>query len=138
MPQVYIPTELRWLVRERASEACEYCRVREVFSFFVHEVDHIVARQHGGETVETNLALACIFCNKLKGTNLSSVDPANGEVARLFHPRRDVWHQHFVLRDEFIEPLTAEGRATARLLQFNTETRRMERQVLILAGGLLP
>ena len=46
-----------------------------------HQPDHIVAVQHGGETVSENLALACCDCNLLKGPNLASVDPVTGQPA---------------------------------------------------------
>jgi hypothetical protein len=47
----YRSNELRLLVRERAAEACEYCLIAEAYAFFPHEIDHITAQQHGGETV---------------------------------------------------------------------------------------
>lgn len=63
MPQTYISAELRRLVHELAADACEYCLIPEAFTLFLHEMDHIIAQQHGGETVEGNLALACVICN---------------------------------------------------------------------------
>src|SRR2546427_9387215 len=135
MPQAYIPSDMRLLVRQRAGETCEYCLVAEAYSFFPHEIDHLTAQQHGGETIETNLALACVLCNKHKGTNLSSIDPPTGQVVLLFHPRRDRWADHFPLTGERIGPLTAEARATARLLQFNIESRLVERRALLAAGA---
>jgi 5-methylcytosine-specific restriction endonuclease McrA len=89
MSQAYVSAELRQLVRQRAAGLCEYCLIPEASSFFLHEIDHITAQQHGGETIEGNLALACIICNKHKGTNLSSIDPETGKISSLFHPRRD-------------------------------------------------
>src|SRR5947208_2104935 len=97
MPQAYISSEIRLLVRERAMAACEYCLIPEAYSFFAHEVDHIIAQQHGGETIEWNLAFACIVCNKHKGPNLASIDPQSGDVVPLYHPRRDRWLNHFRL-----------------------------------------
>lgn len=136
MPQVYISNDLRKLVRERAAEACEYCLTPEAFSFFSHEIDHITAQQHGGETIESNLALACILCNKHKGTNLTSIDPQTGQIALLFHPRRDQWSDYFRLESEGIIPLNANARATARLLRFNDTSRLAERSALLAAGVL--
>src|SRR4051812_43272980 len=119
MPQAYIYSELRLLVRQRSAETCEYYLIPESHSFFPHEIDHITAQQHGGETVESNLALSCVLYNEHKGTNLTSIDPQTGQIVSLFHPRRDKWLDHFRLDAERIEPLTPVGRATARLLQFN-------------------
>jgi hypothetical protein len=93
------------------------------------------ATKHGGETTADNLALACFVCNRLKGTDLASVDPQTDQVVRLFHPRRDPWADHF--RGEpngVIEPLTDIGRVTARLLQFNLPESVEARRLLIEAG----
>jgi 5-methylcytosine-specific restriction endonuclease McrA len=68
-----LPDALRLAIRQRAQDRCEYCLVPEPEFFFSHEPDHIIAAQHGGRTVVENLALACVRCNRRKGTNLSSV-----------------------------------------------------------------
>ena len=46
-------------VRKRAGNRCEYCRVPAEISAFAFPLDHIIARQHGGETTYENLALSC-------------------------------------------------------------------------------
>jgi hypothetical protein len=51
------------------------------------QVDHMIAEKHGGETVVSNLALACPHRNLYKGPNIAGLDPASGQVVRLFHPR---------------------------------------------------
>ena len=48
----------RELVRRRAGERCEYCRLHQEHSGLKHHVEHIVARQHGGSNGIDNLALA--------------------------------------------------------------------------------
>jgi len=75
------PESLRDFVRERAGNRCEYCLVPDVF-VSVHEPDHIIAAQHRGATTPENLALACFDCNRYKGPNISSVDPATEQVGR--------------------------------------------------------
>ena len=55
-------------------------------------------------------------------------------VGESFHPRRYRWNDHFVLLGAVIEPLTAEGRATARLLKLNLDRRVIERQLLVAVG----
>ena len=75
-----------------------------------------------------NLAVACPACNFRKGTNLTGIDEPSGNVVNLFHPRRDRWSDHFVLRGGKIEPLTASGRATAKLLDFNSPERVAARE----------
>jgi len=51
-----------------------------------------------------------------------------------FHPRRHRWDDHFILRGAVIEPLTAEAKATARLLKLNLSKRVFERRLLAGAG----
>lgn len=136
MAQKYVPVALRRLVRDRADLRCEYCLIPERFTLTTHWVDHVVAEKHGGRTDELNLALSCSLCNQHKGTDLSSIDPLDGQITPLFHPRRDRWAQHFRLAvNGAIEPLTATGRVTVRLLQMNSPERAEERVLLALAGA---
>jgi hypothetical protein len=111
---------LRSLVRRRAGDACEYCRLPQAASRFVRfHVEHIVARQHGGPTEPDNPALAFGFCNFHKGPNIASLDPESGELVPLFHPRRDRWTDHFAWEGTIIVGRTATVRATVRLLAMN-------------------
>ena len=114
-----VPVRLRRELRERAHERCEYCLTHERDAVFAHEPDHVLPKRHGGETTLLNLAWSCFDCNRLKSCNLSSIDVETGRIVRLFNPRLDEWHKHFRLRQGRIIPLTAIGRATEYLLQFN-------------------
>ena len=136
MSQTYVPAALRQLVRERAGDRCEYCLIPESVSFAPHWIDHVVAEKHGGKTDAENLANSCVLCNQRKGTDLSSIDPETGQVVTLFHPRRDHWADHFRVVGGRIVPLTATGRVTERLLQFNHPDRIEEREQLVAAGLL--
>lgn len=131
----YIPAELRRFVADRADRRCEYCRIAESDTYATHEVDHIFAEKHGGGTDEVNLCLSCWVCNRLKGTDMCSLDPLTGSIASLFHPRRDQWETHFRLNGATIEPLTPQGRVTVKLLQLNRQQRVSERQIMIDLGG---
>jgi hypothetical protein len=111
---------LRTLVRRRARDVCEYCRLPQAASQIVRfHIEHIVARQHGGATEESNMALSCGNCNFHKGPNIAGLDAETGEIVPLFHPRRDRWTDHFVWNGTTIVGLTAVGRVTARLLAMN-------------------
>ena len=77
---------LRQFIRDRAGNRCEYCQLPQAAIKAVLQVEHVVARQHQGGTIEDNLALACDRCNLDKGTNLSAVDPESGHIVRLFDP----------------------------------------------------
>src|SRR5690242_16701401 len=134
MVTVYIPIHIRRLVYERAKGRCEYCLLPELVGFSTHQYDHIIAQKHGEATIAKNLALACAFCNRRKGSDLSAIDPMTDEVAKLFHPRQQIWSVHFQLIEAEIVPLTAEGRATVNLLQFNLPERVEERELFIFAG----
>jgi len=57
----------RELVRQRAGNRCEYCLLRQWDSGSRLQIEHIVARQHGGRDIPDNLALACDRCNSRKG-----------------------------------------------------------------------
>jgi hypothetical protein len=83
------------------------------------QVDHIIARQHGGSSTLDNLALACFHCNTHKGPNIAGVDSSTGKLSRLFHPRKDRWAEHFAWNGPRVEGLTALGRATVQTLALN-------------------
>jgi HNH endonuclease len=124
----------RALVRERADNRCEYCLLRQEYCEFTHHIEHIISKQHGGRDAVDNLALACHRCNLKKGPNLTGVDPVTGELAPLFHPRRNRWEEHFAFQNTRIEGLTPTGRAAVQLLAMN-DARRLELRLELLARG---
>lgn len=130
----YIPLGLRRAVSERAGYRCEYCLLLEEFSYFPHEPDHIIPVKHGGKTVADNLALACFWCNRLKGSDLAALDPQTDQVTPLFNPRQHVWNNHFRLDGAVIMPLTPEGRVMVSLLKLNRADRLAARQLLFQLG----
>ena len=62
----------------------------------------------GGLTQLDNLALACWHCNLKKGPNLTGIDPETGQIAALFHPRKDKWADHFTMGEGKLLPLGIE------------------------------
>jgi len=118
-------------VRRRANTRCEYCRLSEDASEVTFHVEHIRAKQHGGNDELSNLALACDRRNFFKGPNLSAIDSTTGEIVTLFHPRQDVWSKHFLMQNAEIVGVTPCGRATADLLQMNAPKRIQLRAALI-------
>ncbi len=125
------------LVRKRAGFACEYCRMPQQFDELPFEIDHVIAKQHRGETVAENLALTCFACNHHKGPNLSGIDPKTRRITRLFHPRRHKWDRHFRWRGPVLVGRSAIGRATVAVLAINLPYRVALRQALI-EDGLFP
>ena len=129
----YISSALRQLVIERADGRCEYCRYPQEAALLGFEMEHIIAEKHGGATEAGNLALACPYCNRAKGTDLGSIDPQTGLLTPFYNPRNQEWQAHFRLEEARIVPLTAEGRVTAVILQLNEPAPGEERQRLINA-----
>ena len=132
MSVTYIPASVRREVRERAGNRCEYCGIHEDDTQFGCEVDHILSEKHGGETTLGNLALACFYCNRNKGSDIASVRSADdATLVRFFSPRADRWDDHFERADTGeIFPRTEIGRVTARIFGFNHEHRILERLAL--------
>jgi hypothetical protein len=126
----------RSLVRRRAAEHCEYCRLHQRNSGLFRHIEHIVAKQHGGSDDPNNLALACHRCNLHKGPNLTGIDPQTGQVAPLFHPRRDRRSEHFAFEDIRIDGISATGRATVQVLAMNDARRLEVRQEILKYGEL--
>ena len=119
-----MPSYVRELVRTRAGDRCEYCHIpQSATPFTPFHIEHVIARQHLDDDTPANLALACDRCNAYKGPNLSGIDPETGDVVDLFHPRKQLWDDHFVEQAGVIRGLTAAGRATVRLLQMNDVSR---------------
>ena len=127
----YVPAEMRRRVAIRAGGICEYCLIHEDDTFIGCQVEHIISEKHGGTTTEDNLAYACAFCNRFKGSDLGSVLPATGQLTRFFHPRTDDWSSHFKLEGVHITPLTDIGEVTVRILAMNHPDRVLEREELV-------
>jgi hypothetical protein len=66
---------LQDLVWRRAGRCCEYCRVPQEYDDAPFEIDHVIAKQHGGPTSPGNLALSCLHDNGHKGPNIAGLDP---------------------------------------------------------------
>jgi hypothetical protein len=126
---------LEKLVWERAQAACEYCHLRQAASSIPFEVDHIIARQHGGKTVAGNLSIACFYCNRFKGPNLTGIDPRTRKITRLFPPRRHKWDWHFRWDGPVLVGRTAIARTTIAVLAINGPDALAHRQSLIEETG---
>ena len=122
---------LERLVWRRAHNTCEYCQMRQEFDELRFEIDHILARKHGGLTNARNLALACFPCNNHKGPNIAGRDPLTERIVRLFHPRRNKWQEYFEWNGPYLIGRTKIGRATIAVLEINLPHRVSLRQALI-------
>ena len=86
-----LPKAVRQLVRNRAGNCCEYCRLPAAAGAVPFHVDHINPVKHGGSDDTDNLCLACYKCNAHKGHDLVGFDPQTGELTRLYHPHEQRW-----------------------------------------------
>jgi hypothetical protein len=130
--------DLRDLVWRRAGGVCEYCRMPQALLRLRFEIDHVIARQHGGSTDADNLALICPHCNLHKGPNLAGIDPVTGQIIRLFHPRHDSWADHFAWQGHELVGRTPIGRATVAVLALNDPVYRAVRAALMAEGSFPP
>jgi hypothetical protein len=112
---------VRERVAERAGYICEYCRCPESHSLSTFAVEHIEPTGTGGADLEENLAYACSGCNGSKAVAQVSIDMETGQVVPLFHPRRDVWGDHFAWGEDALTlvGITPTGRATIDRLRLN-------------------
>ncbi|OKH15181.1 HNH endonuclease [[Limnothrix rosea] IAM M-220] len=131
MERVYLSRKLRDLVAERANHACEYCKINEQDTALSCAIDHIISLKHGGSNEADNLAYACVFCNRYKGSDIGSIIWETKDFVRFYHPRWDVWEEHFQFQQTQIKPLTPIGNVTAKILCFNEPNRILERQYLL-------
>jgi hypothetical protein len=112
----------RWLLDELkrlSGDCCDYCRIPRKLDPLPFQLDHIIGRQHGGETVLENLAWSCLHDNKHKGPNIAGIDPVTQQVLPLFHPRRQRWDRHFFWKGALLMGQTRVARATIRVLKIN-------------------
>ena len=127
-------------VWSRAARCCEYCLMPQDFFPAPFQIDHIIARQHRGPTIPSNLALSCPGRNLAKAGRLAGNDD-RGRKRRLFNPREYEpwllgWHLHFRLdrASGVIVPRTRRGEATVSSLRMNDPVRVFARRLQILSG----
>ena len=89
-----------------------------------------------------NLACACPHCNDRKWAHVDAADPVTNETVPLFHPRNDLWGDHFGWSQA--TPLqivgnTPTGRATVSRLQLNhPELLQIRRELAKLGVSVIP
>lgn len=132
----HIPRSLRRKVAVAAQHRCGYCQTEQRISGAQMHVDHIIPLARGGASDESNLWLACAWCNSFKGDATHAVDPETDQSAPLFNPRLQRWSEHFAWTDDFtrIVGLTPTGRATAQALQMNNAFIVTARRYWVQAG----
>jgi hypothetical protein len=127
---------IRDYVRIRAKDCCEYCRGQADFSHDFFSVEHIIPLIMNGTDDLWNLAWSCLSCNNIKYTAITAIDPETEQVVPLFHPRQDLWTDHFEWSEDTTLMIgkTPVGRATISRLQLNRFGLVNYRRVLAIAG----
>jgi len=129
-----IPLRLRRLVIRRASDRCEYCGLSQAGQKATFHIDHVIPVIVGGETTAANLALACVSCSLRKGARQTAPDPLSEEDVRLYHPRLDLWQEHFHWQGVTLIGKTPTGRANLLALDMNRSLiRSIRREEMLLA-----
>ena len=130
---------LRTRIEDRAEGRCEYCRAPQDACGYHFHLEHVVPVTLGGADGDSNRALACASCNLAKSDRISAVDPDTGVETPLFHPRNQIWNDHFRWSSDGQTVIgdTASGRVTIICLDLNSEL-RMAAHKLWFMVGLLP
>lgn len=127
--------EYRACLRWDAGFTCCFCLVHEsdldargVEGTGLTSIEHIEPQVRAPDLVRTygNCAYACRFCNTVRRDQ--PVEHPSG--ARLLHPWRDAWGEHFRLCDDRLEPVHQglagqHARYTAQVYRIN-DTRRIQ------------
>jgi HNH endonuclease len=118
-----ITAQQKEFINERARKCCEYCLSQLKFSPDPFSIEHIIPLSKRGTYDLDNLALACQGCNNRKYNLTEAIDPIDGKLVPLYHPRQQLRVEHFVWSDDFTEliGISPTGRATIVRLQLNRE-----------------
>ncbi|MFM7530567.1 MAG: HNH endonuclease [Nodosilinea sp.] len=118
-----ISPAIRQQVIAEAQYCCEYCQTQQRLIGMPLVIDHIQPLCLGGSSRRDNLAASCYRCNQFKGAKTTSLDPLTNQSVSLFHPRHQIWFEHFAWVDGGlkINGLTATGRATVTALKLNND-----------------
>jgi hypothetical protein len=92
-----------------------------MFATQTFSVEHIIPKVTEGGTDIENLALSCQGCNNHKYSKTHAVDPVTHQTVPLYHPRTQVWLEHFAFSEDYAQILgiTPIGRATVESLNLN-------------------
>lgn len=132
MPDLSWAEKVR-IVHQRADFCCEYCRTCQKVCGQSMHIEHI--DPDAGDDLD-NLCLSCPSCNFSKSRVISAPDPQTGKLATLYHPRQQIWVEHFEWYDlgARIQGKTAIGRATVERLKMNIDRIVAAREIWIKAG----
>ena len=136
MSKTRVNKKKRLKVIERSKSRCEYCQILADYSPSAFDVEHIWPESKGGQSILSNLALACGGCNKKKSDSITALDKLSGNVVNFFHPRQQIWKEHFCWNTDgtIIIGLTDVGRVTVEVLKMNRVELMNLRKLLIMVN----
>ncbi len=139
MAKISIPVTLRDSVIIRASKCCEYCKSQDKYSPTSFTIDHVIPESLDGTSDFENLAYACFLCNRLKSNKIKVFDASSEKWIPLYHPRKDIWSEHFSWNDNatLILGITIIGRSTIKVLKLNRE-KLIEYRACLIPFGIHP
>jgi hypothetical protein len=132
-----ISSEVAQRVRDAARNRCGYFLSPQHLVMARLEIEHIIPLAQNGTDDESNLWLACPFCNGYKGDKISAIDPQTKVSVALFNPRTQKWFDHFRWSEEglYIIGLTPVGRATVEALHLSDNPEALiVRRYWVVAG----
>ena len=132
-----IALEVAQRVRAAARNRCGYCLSPQHLVMARLEIEHIRPLAKNGTDDESNLWLACPFCNGHKGDKIRAIDPQSKESIALFNPRTQNWFDHFRWSEDslYIIGLTPTGRATVEALHLSDDPEAITvRRFWVVAG----
>lgn len=123
MANKYISKKNKDFIRKLAKGCCEYCQSQEAYSTQNFSMEHIIPTRLNGSNEIDNLALCCQGCNNFKFIKIGLEDKETGEFIPFFHPRKDIWTEHFKWSEDFLQiiPLTKIGEVTVKVLKMNRQ-----------------
>ena len=132
----YASKKNKTIVRERANGYCEYCKAFRAFATSLFCAEHIIPYVLGGSSELENLAYSCDICNVNKATKTTSTDSKTGQEIPIFHPRKDLWNDHFRWSDDSLRiiGITLKGELTIAALDMNRQEAINIRKLLRDAG----
>ncbi len=133
---VYLSSELRKRLEDVDDSQCAYCHTVAANTGQPMTVDHILPQTQDGTTDFENLCFCCRRCNEFKGGRMTASDTLTGETVVLYHPRRQIWREHFEWDESGtrILGITPTGRATVIALQLNNAVIVTARQRWVNVG----
>ena len=116
-----VTEDVRREVSRRSHGLCEYCHTTEQWQYVRFTIDHVIPLSNGGSHGIENLAYACFPCNRYKSNRSTGIDPASGNIDKIFNPRQQNWAEYFVWSNDGskIFGLTSIGRTTVSQLKLN-------------------